>query len=264
MNIRKNLKKKYIAYLDVLGFKEIVGKGNLDTLELYFSTVQDTLEIIRSDKKNIKSLLISDSTILISPDTREDFRTLVRAVQTIQAKLAQKDIWMRGSISFGEVYFNRSLNLVVGEGLVKAYLLESEAVQPRVIIDTSIIPKIAENRQDFYAFMNPHHNNFEGDKVKLIHNWQRYTEDDSFFVAYAHRILLDSIEDRSINLIYQKIKNKLYSDPKHYKKFLWVKNYFMEVLIDLEQRWEILSLNSSEEKENRLYIKEWWEKFTEL
>ncbi len=104
MNIRDNLKEKYVAFLDVLGFKEIVSKRNLNSLETYFNTIQQTLELIRQDKKNIESLLISDSTILISPDTKEDFKTLLRAVQTIQAKLAQQNIWIRGAISFGDVY----------------------------------------------------------------------------------------------------------------------------------------------------------------
>lgn len=262
MNLRENLQKKYVAFLDVLGFKELVYKRNVDTLETYFSSIEDTLNLIRTDKQNIQSLLISDSTILISPNTREDFRILLRAVQTIQAKLVQKDIWIRGAISFGEVFFDQQSNLIVGKGLVNAYLLENEAVYPRVIIDTSIIPMIAENRQDFYEFVNPHYRDFEKDKLKLVHSWYKFIEDDSFFIAYAHRVLIDSINDRNIHLIYNKIKMNLYGEAKHYKKFLWVKNYFMDVLGDFNDRWR--PLKTIEDMETKRYIDKWWIKFTRL
>ncbi len=264
MNLKNNLQKKYVAFLDVLGFKELVGRQNVDALETYFNSIKETLQVIRRDKGNIESLLISDSTILISPDTKEDFRTLLRAVQTIQARLASKDIWLRGAISFGEVYFDNELNLVVGKGLVNAYLLETEAIYPRVIIDTSIIPKIAENRLGFFNFINPKYEDFANDKLKLVHNMHHYTENDSFFVAYAHRIILDSIETRTIHLIYQKIKKNLYSDPKHYKKYLWTKNYFMEVLHNLNDLWSIIVSNSNKERENKQYIRKWWFKFNDL
>ncbi|OQX77230.1 MAG: hypothetical protein B6D61_07495 [Bacteroidetes bacterium 4484_249] len=260
MNLRDNLQKKYVAFLDVLGFKELVGNHKVDSLETYFNTIKNTLQIIQRDKGNIESILISDSTILISPDTKEDFKTLLRAVQTIQAKLALKDIWLRGAISFGEVYFDKDSNLVVGKGLVNAYLLESEAIYPRVIIDTSIIPRIADNRQAFFDFINPKYENFINEKLKLIHNMHHYTEEDSFFVAYAHRIILDSIETKTIHIIYKKIKKNLYSNPKHYKKYLWTKNYFMEVLYNLDNLWERIP----KEKDKRQYIREWWYRFNYL
>ena len=183
----------------------------------------------------------------------------------LQAKLAQKDIWMRGAISFGEVYFDKESNLIVGKGLVKAYLLESEEIYPRVIIDTSIILRIASDRRLFFNFINPNPDNFN-DKLKLVHNYFQFIEDDSFFIAYAHRILLDSIKKRNIHLIYKKIKKNLYSDSKHFKKFLWVKNYFSGVLLELSNNWEITFNNSINNKEliNQQYIKRWWHKFNEL
>ncbi|HRN40654.1 MAG TPA: hypothetical protein PK649_01110 [Vicingus sp.] len=259
-----NLQNKYVAYLDVLGFKELVNKRNTNTLKAYFDTIKNVLNLIRIDKKNIESLLVSDSTILISPDSKEDFKTLLRAVQTIQFELVKQDIWIRGAISYGEVYFDQESNLIVGKGLVNAYLLESSAKFPRVIIDTSIIPKIADDRQEFFEFVNPDNTNFRNDKLKLVHNWHKFTDEDNFYVSYAHRIILDSIEKRNLHLIYNKIKKNLYSDPKQYDKFLWVKKYFMDVLFDLEERWASISLDSTLEKDNRIYLKKWWIKFTEM
>lgn len=259
-----NLQNKYVAYLDVLGFKELVNRSNTNKLEIYFNTIKEVLSLIRSDKKNIESLLVSDSTILISPDSKEDFKTLLIAVQTIQFELVKQDIWIRGAISYGEVYFDQDSNLIVGKGLVNAYLLESSAKFPRVIIDTSIIPKIADNRQEFFGFVNPDNNNFRNDKLKLVHNWHKFTDEDNFYVSYAHRIILDSIENKNLHLTYNKIKKNLYSDSKQYDKFLWVKKYFMDVLFDLEGRWVYISADSTLEKDNRTYLNKWWVKFTEM
>ncbi len=264
MNLQDKLQNKYVAFIDVLGFKELVNRRNTNTLETYFNTIRETLELIRNDKKNIESLLVSDSTILISPDSKEDFKTLLRAVQTIQSELVKQDIWIRGAISYGEVYFDQESNLIVGKGLVNAYLLESTAKFPRVIIDTSIIPKIADNRKEFFDFVNPDNNNFRNDKLKLVHNWHKFTEEDNFYVSYAHRIIIDSIEKKNLHLTYNKIKKNLYSDSKQYDKFLWVKKYFMDVLLDLEGRWGVISANSITEKDNRAYLNKWWGKFTEM
>ena len=127
---------------------------------------------------------------------------------------------MRGAISFGDVYFNNIDNFVVGKGLIKAYLLESEAIYPKVVIDTSIILQIAAIRQQFYEYINQGYNDFANNKLKLVHDWNEYTKDDSFFVSYAYKVLLDSINQRNINLIYEIIKTKLSSDSNLYLKFL--------------------------------------------
>lgn len=264
MNLHEQLSEKYIAYLDVLGFKELVGKKRLKEVELYFNTIHDTLREIGQKNSSIQSILISDSTILIGPDSKESFKVLLGVVQNIQAKLALKNIWIRGAITFGDVYFDDTLNVVVGKGLVDAFLLEQEATYPRVIIDSSIVVKIADNMDGFLGFVNPSLNNFANDKTKLIHSWQTLTESDALFVAYAHEILLDAISNRTIHLVYNRIKSNLYSEHRHYQKFLWVKNYFNEVLYDFSWRWDDLWMGSPEETANREYVKRWHEKFTQM
>lgn len=248
----------------------MIGKGPPARLQKYFDTIQGTLELIREDKKNIKSLLISDSTILISPDTKQDFKTLLKAVQTVQAKLAQNDIWIRGAISFGDVFYDQETNIVVGKGLVSAYLLESQVIYPRVIINPSIIPRIANNKDGFYDFANPAYTDFSIDKLDLVNHFPNSNLEDAFFIAYAHRIILDSLRERNLHLIYKKIKGNLYSNPKHYAKFLWVKNYFYHTLSSLRFKWfhaahnRELNLNIELEKTNIAYIEEWADKFFKL
>ncbi len=264
LNLQEHLSEKYIAYLDVLGFKDLIYNRKHKEVEIYFNTINDTLNEINVPNSNIQSLLISDSTILIAPESNESFKVLLHAVQIIQAKLIKENIWLRGAITFGEVYVDKNLNIVVGKGLVDAFLLEQEAVYPRVIIDSSIVLKVSENSDGFLGFVNPSLKDFAKDKMKLVHSWQTYTQHDSFFVAYAHEILLEAIHDRSMNLIYDLIQSNLYKDHRYYGKYLWVKDYFSEVLNDFSWRWNNIWRGSEVETANRDYINEWLEKFHKM
>jgi hypothetical protein len=267
MNLQNKLTENYVAYLDVLGFKELVYKDKISQLETYFSTIKETLEVLRHDKKSIDSILISDSIVLISPDSNDDFKILLRAIQTIQARLALKNIWLRGAVSFGEIYFEKESSLVVGKGLVNAYLLEQEAKFPRVIIDPIILSKkLSTNRIEFYEFANPNSENFKTDKLKLVHTWFNHIPDDSFFITYAYKIILNAVSQNNLDIIYNYIKDRLYSDQKYYEKYLWVKNYFSDTIDDLFKKYEYHAIHKHEKDFNgpRNYLEEWYQKFLEL
>lgn len=263
MNLEENLVERYIAYLDVLGFKELVFQKNLTALEEYFLTVNKSLATLKSEQNKIESFIISDSIILIVPDSTEDFKLMLRAIQTIQSELIFKDIWIRGAVSFGEIFYDKMLNLIIGKGIINAYLLEQEAKFPRVIIDPKIIPRIAENRQSFYNTINPLFENFESEKLKLVHSWYEYIKDDAFFIDYAYKILLDSINETTIDPVFNVLKCRLYSDQKYYDKFLWVKNYFMDSSQDLYRKFD-RDFKKPNQLDTYKHLKKCWDRFCDL
>lgn len=227
MNITDYLEdKKYVAFLDVLGFKELVRtKG--EKLNRYFETIENALIDIRSDKTEITSQLVSDSTILACDMTKQNLRILLKAVQTIQARCAIENIWIRGAITIGDIYFNRNLNIVVGNGLSDAYILESQEKFPRVIID----PKILKTEHGFgtrQIFAKMFNNNQEGNKIPLIHDSLEQNEpieNEAIFVAFAERIIYENMDN--LQVIYNNIQNELYNSQKTYQKYLWLKQYFI-------------------------------------
>jgi len=148
----------YVAFLDVLGFKELV-KDKGEKFDRYFLTIENALIDINSDGPAIESQLVSDSTILACELNRESLRLLLKAVQTIQSRCALENIWLRGAISIGEIYFDRSLNIVVGNGLSDAYVLESQEKYPRVIIDPRILNHDFGTRE---VFIQEYNNTFVG------------------------------------------------------------------------------------------------------
>lgn len=240
--------KKYIAFLDVLGFKELVFQDNKSKLETYFAVVQDAFKLAGINNDEVTKVSISDSIILMTNDSVKHLRMIVRAIRTIQTGLASIDIWMRGAITFGEIFFDDKSNIIVGPGFINSYLLEQEAIYPRVIIDPKILAKLKMNRREFYNEIN----HFEGPlsetdrlEFKLIHEYdnlffERQTPNDAVFICYASQVLSQSFKqmlknsNRStmMDTVYNHIRKNLYNSQNHFSKYLWLKKYFHEVIIE--------------------------------
>jgi hypothetical protein len=234
---------KYVAFIDVLGFTALVDSNNTDRLQIYFDAMEVAFNIFTEDKRNLKKFIISDSIIFIANDTEEDFKTLLKAIRNLQAFLAMNDIWVRGGIAFGPVFYEDTAHIIVGKAFIKAYLLEKEAKYPRVIIDPSILTKLNINLRTFYEEYNgfPHQRH---DDSKLIHDYgfygyKRFTPDDAIFVCYAHRVFNiaeqegKKYKNTQLKVVYNHLKGNLYGPQQHYHKYLWVKKYFHESLQEL-------------------------------
>lgn len=180
MNIIGKLSEdKYVAYLDVLGFKELVSKKG-EKLNIYFEKVEESLKAIYNIDHSIDSQLVSDSIILSCELSDDKLRQLLMAVQTIQAKCALENIWIRGAITIGDIHFNKNPNIVVGNGLIEAYLLESQEKYPRIIINPKIV-KNFDTRNKFLQSMN-------NKNIELIFEpdlSNNFIPNDSLFVSFA-------------------------------------------------------------------------------
>jgi hypothetical protein len=245
---------RYIAFIDVLGFSSLVesaNKGDLSKLKSYFATVQETLNHFDEARRGLKKIAISDSIILATGDSQEDLKELLKATRLLQTLCAKRDIWLRGGISYGQVHIDDTKNIIVGQGFINAYLLEKAAVYPRIIIDPKILRHLFLDKRAFYAEFNGN----TLDKYKngsLIHEYisngsQRFTTEDSHFLCYASKIVLQSLiqlhnnannEVLKLEHIFKFIEVNLYSTQKHYSKYLWLKKYFQEVILEYYKMWD--------------------------
>jgi len=231
LNLKENLTNQYVAYLDVMGFSNLVNKGNVTRLESYFNKIIEILDNLKIQKSNIQSFLISDSIILITPDSKQDFLNLIIAIRRIQSALLWKKILLRGAVSYGEVFYNQKNNIIVGKGFIKAYLLESEANFPRVIIDPAIIKNFGKDKNDFLNEFNslPFYYNYE---KRLIYSKSEFSKisDDAIFIDYANKTIKQSELNGNIKKIYETILDNLYIDQKLYSKYVWLRDYYLEIL----------------------------------
>lgn len=263
-----NYDKKYIAFIDVLGFTELVGNpADTNKLESYFDSLEEIFRVLEADKSKaeLKMLSISDSVILMTPGSEDGLKTLLRAIQTLQSSLAQKDIWMRGGLAFGSVFYDEQKRIIVGPGFIRAFKLEGQAIFPRVIIDPIILRELNMTLPQF----NNHFNGNIADKnsLKLVHNYAnnipRLTDDDAIFVCYANKLIRRSMNDQEnsgttvMDKLCNDLNNRLYGKHEHYHKYLWTKKYFEEVF--KEEAATFVDDNSV-----KSFLKKYWVKISDL
>jgi hypothetical protein len=145
--------KVFTAFLDVLGFKELVlNNTHSDLNEIFSSAISGTIDAIEKisfetfDKFNMKEsqsfLMVSDSIIIWTNDLSEkSFLGITLATSQLAALCMNRGIPLRGGISTGDISVARSgssMN-VFGNSIVNAYELENKQEWSGVIVDDACI-----------------------------------------------------------------------------------------------------------------------------
>jgi hypothetical protein len=259
--------KSYVAFLDVLGFKNLVmsnKKKDKVKLEQYFGIVNSAIEYLKGipSKKNIRSIIISDSVILSVPhgqnnqENIDKLRHLCVAVGLIQQYLALKNIWLRGAISSGDTYFNSEKGQIVGPAYINSYLLEgSIAISPRVVLDSKIIEELEfSSATEFIDSMNKM--DYGGLSYKnwgssILHSWHYpdgklvtlIEQDIALFIDYLSPVVESN--GRRLLKIIENIESNMYKNTTTYKKFRWVADYLKSICIKESKNDNVVSSEAS-------------------
>lgn len=250
-----NYKNSYVAFIDILGFKNLVNSRadeDKDKLESYLGVVNKAITNLKgSSKDSIGSIIISDSIILSVLQSKEieenidRLRHLCVAVGFIQLQLSLKNIWARGAISSGKAYFDSSENQIIGPAYIKAYLLEEELVRyPRVILDSKIINELEfTNSTKFIDKINkePDRLNLENWGKSILFSWRYVSsnpieKDIPLFIDYLSPIVEENGKD--FEKIVENISKSIYSNTNNYSKFKWVVEYLKDVAHTVDTRLE--------------------------
>ncbi|HCS40915.1 MAG TPA: hypothetical protein DIW44_15210 [Anaerolineaceae bacterium] len=263
-----NYIESFVAYLDILGFTNLVMSGkdeDTEKIRLYFGIVDSQLKEISTIpiKSKIQSIVVSDSVILsipqsgVLPEDLNILRHLCITVGIIQQKLAKNNIWLRGGISSGKSYFNDLNKQIVGPAHIKAYKLEHElAKTPRVILDSKIIGELGfSTAADFIDAIN---NKADGGlhfinwSANILFYWHQELIDPGNYIEQDLPLFIDylspniDMKNNEIKLVIENIKSSIYQDVSVYGKYRWVANYLKSM--DLGKNIEI----NVEEIENLL------------
>lgn len=161
---------KFIAFFDVLGFKNLVEKNSHKTLmKIYEGALCDTvfqinrtgIDLHKNDEtavkslENIKQYVISDSIILIQNDfSHRGFFFLVLQCKVLLTVAINEGIPLRGAISVGPVSILENFGTtIVGKGLTNAYMLESIQNWSGAIIDDACF-QIHPGDETFLGIIN--------------------------------------------------------------------------------------------------------------
>lgn len=227
---------KIVAFLDVLGFKRIVSENHIRQLERYYTIIKNQLQILQNNEDKIDSLIVSDSIILITDTKISNFTSLLILIAKIQAILGTHNILLRGGISIGKIHFDKTSPLIVGDGLINAYLLEEKLANfPRVLVDTKIINHFSTSMKEIknelnYKFISPlEFNNILPEYLPLLATNRLY-EDGFLYVTYTDYLICrilnwdnlnSNLSVNSTNSL-KEFKTIMYSNSEYYPKYHWI------------------------------------------
>jgi hypothetical protein len=141
--------ERAVAFMDILGFAQLIGRiGSEPALHRKVKHALTWFERMRvsSLKPNtaqtaLEVAVFSDS-VVISAEVHE-LHSILWSILHLQAEFLGIGVLLRGGIAKGRLI--HSGNLIYGEGMLRAYELESTvAVYPRVIVEDKLVTDLAD------------------------------------------------------------------------------------------------------------------------
>jgi len=224
-----------ISFIDILGFRQIVGARTCDEIDSALATMRQFSEGDDSGEElRAKVIQFSDSIIRIRPldsATNEEwpygalFHELLD-IGMMQGDLANHNIYIRGGITIGDISYES--DTIFGPGFIRAYDLESKiANYPRIIVD----PKIFEAMKNDARLYSSH--NGLDDELGYIARQIHSGSDGISYIDYL-RVTINNMDDPEVggfSFLEQHKKNilrniKSISDlDGESAKYLWAAKY---------------------------------------
>lgn len=246
----------YVAFLDILGFKELLKKDDFDEIYSIFKEIKEfkprpVFELpVYSE---IKFHIMSDSIIVYVDATKTDsFISLTDVCFQIQLYLLrrEKPILVRGGIARGNLFCED--DVVFGTGLSRAYTLENNlAIYPRIIftgetlngaLPNSGYTRLANYRKDYYLmdddelyYIDFLHTFMYGKHLNYKSVEEAIEVDNAFFdsiVAFTEEHLMTEL-NASVRTKYLWLKKKIQDTIEHMPQ---VKKHFEEKQKELEDK----------------------------
>lgn len=226
---QKEYVDSYVAFIDILGFKNIVREKTAQEIKLIYDEIRmvDALfcgtdlptSVPNEVSENLKMTILSDSIIIsISKNIDSAFFGLFVFCLFIQFKLIglKTPILTRGAISDGD-YFrscdkDTDTTIIFGPSLVDAILLQEEvAIYPRIVIRD--------------ALLSSEKTKLSGDNYAIINTFTRKSEDGYWFIDYLKFRMMFS---KRSNAIKEYIESQLIEQQvdRVRQKYQWLEEYY--------------------------------------
>lgn len=149
---------KYVAFLDILGFKDRLKSMSQVEAKKYIEDFSNIiLNVFSGSDERIEGIVVSDSIILSTLDaSKESLLILIDTIDKIcKSEFRELGILMRGGIAKGE-FDNMNVSelpqlknqLIVGEAYVEAYLLEDTVKTIGISISKSVYIDLKKLNKD--------------------------------------------------------------------------------------------------------------------
>jgi hypothetical protein len=147
--------EKYVVFLDLLGFSEIVNKMGQDVLER--NRVVEALKLVRdtlcqNPAIGLRFTYFSDCIVLSAHRSAQALWEIFQSIEVLTFDLLQYDIFVRGGLSVGPAHHSK--DFVFGTALIEAYDLErKKASGPLVLLSPEVARDTAKLGPDFMAWL---------------------------------------------------------------------------------------------------------------
>lgn len=129
--------ERFIAYFDIMGFKNMIKTGNLNDLYSKFSNLINT-NIKGNRRTRIAYYIYSDLIVVITKDSSQDsLKQLLEASIKITNDIIGLEWGMSGSIAKGKVVYDSKKNIFLGQPVVDAYLTQEDVDFYGIVIHES-------------------------------------------------------------------------------------------------------------------------------
>jgi hypothetical protein len=168
--------QRFICFLDIMGFKDMIYSNEHHTIKKQLKELsqirKSIIDIIKSLKKgdsnfpeyencDIKLISFSDSIVFVTNENKpKDFELLFYAVKEIFKESLKLGIPIKGAISYGLLTANFKESIFFGKPLINAYLLQEEIQYYGVVLDNHAETFLNENLatikvSNYYSMKTP-------------------------------------------------------------------------------------------------------------
>ena len=158
---KNDIKRYYIAYVDLLGYKDFFEKHPEkvhDFLDLIRGAIKDTKSQISITNESeilknyayidVKVKIFSDNILLCMESGENEleiirllsFLSLVAGMQRVF--ITKYGLFLRGGVTIGDMFIND--DFVFGQGLIDVVELEQKAIYPRIIVSEPVVKFVYE------------------------------------------------------------------------------------------------------------------------
>lgn len=216
--------KYYVAFLDILGFKDQVTRVSCEEILNMYEFMDNMSEMYfgeehKEEKDNIKIKIMSDSIcIYIKENLPNALYELVKFCMVFQCNLLIREpcTFVRGGITCGDMYAKN--DIMFGPALTEAYLLEEKnAKVPRIIMCKSILD---------------HGKNGMDEATQTTLNYYFFRDDDAFYALDYFTFLYAGDYRETMKQVNTTISNWLdtTTDESIRQKYLYVDKHLRKYL----------------------------------
>jgi len=146
----KITEERFVAFFDILGFKDKVMREDHDKIYNDLADIQVNEDLLNNTLNNptvqktfqdcdIRIVKFSDSIVLFSKkDTIENFILFLISTRFLFTSFLEKNFLIKGSMAYGKISLDKEKQLYFGQPIIDAYFLEEDVNYIGVVAHNSI------------------------------------------------------------------------------------------------------------------------------